>query len=317
MVVMNWIKKRAPANLRTRFNRSLYSRAQMAKRHLSGQGVEIGAMQYPLMPHRKMKVKYVDNTSLEDNLSRFSELRDRKLVRPDYIEDGFTLTSFASNSQDFVIANHVLEHSPNPLRALANWARVLRAGGSLLLTVPVAEACFDRGRHETTLEHLRGDYFADSQLLSQRNFEHYMEWLAISEPAIHALNGKNPVMESESQRRERAREMCRNNVEIHFHTFSASSFHRFLELFCTEFDKRFDVAEVCDIGREVITVITRVREEPSDFGSVHQQVMTRHSDGPRLVHALKQSRVTEYGIPGREEGMGTAAGGGAAEKSGG
>jgi SAM-dependent methyltransferase len=261
VVVMDWIRKRAPAGLRTRLNQRLYSRAQMAKRHLLGEGVEIGAMHSPLMPHRKMKVKYVDNTSLEDNLSRFSELRGRKLVRPDYIEDGFTLTSFASDSQDFVIANHVLEHSPNPLGVLVNWARVLRPRGSMLLTVPIAETCFDRGRQETTLEHMREDYFADSQLLNRRNFEHYMEWLAISEPVIHTMHGRTPIMESESQRRERAKEMCRNNQEIHFHTFSAISFYHFLELFCAEFDKRFEVAEVCDAGREVITVLTRVDEE--------------------------------------------------------
>jgi SAM-dependent methyltransferase len=236
-------------------------RAQMAKRHLWGEGVEIGAMHHPLMPHSKMKVKYVDNTSLEDNLSRFPHLLDKKLVRPDYIEDGFTLTSFTDNSQNFVIANHVLEHAPNPLGVLVNWARVLRPGGSMLLTVPIAEFCFDRGRQETTLEHIREDYLAGSQLLNQRNLAHYMEWLAISEPAVLTMQGKQPIMESELQRRERAKEMCRSNEEIHFHTFSVSSFHRFLELFCAEFDKKFKVAEVCDGGREAITVLTRMDGE--------------------------------------------------------
>ena len=123
-------------------------RAQLAKRHLWGEGVEIGAMHHPLTPHSKMIVKYVDNTSLEDNLVRFPQLLGKKLIRPDYIEDGFRLTSFTDNSQNFVIANHVLEHSPNPLGVLINWARVLRPGGSMLLTVPIAEFCFDRGRQE-------------------------------------------------------------------------------------------------------------------------------------------------------------------------
>jgi hypothetical protein len=68
-------------------------------------------------------------------------------------------------------------------------------------------------------------------------------------------------MESESQRRERAKEMCQNNEEIHFHTVSVSSFHRFLEFFCTEFDKRFKVAEVSDAGREAITVLTHTHRE--------------------------------------------------------
>ena len=261
MTVVDWIRDRIPVRLRKGSKRELYIRAQLAKRHLWGEGVEIGAMHHPLTPHSKMKVKYVDNTSREDNLSRFPQLLGKKLVRPDYIEDGFALTSFPDNSQNFVIANHVLEHSPNPLGVLTNWARVLRPGGSMLLTVPIAEFCFDRGRQETTSGHIREDYLADSQLLNQRNFDHYMEWLAISEPAVLALHGKQPIMESESQRRERAKEMCQNNEEIHFHTFSVSSFHRFLELFCTEFDERFKVAEVCDAGREAITVLTHTHRE--------------------------------------------------------
>lgn len=261
MTVVDWIRDRIPVRLRKRSKRELYMRAQLAKRHLWGEGVEIGAMHHPLTPHSKMIVKYVDNTSLEDNLARFPQLLGRKLVSPDYIEDGFRLTSFTDNSQNFVIANHVLEHSPNPIGVLINWARVLRPGGSMLLTVPIAEFCFDRGRQETSLEHIREDYLVNSQLLNQRNLDHYIEWLAISEPAILTVNGKQPAMESESQRRERAKKMCRNNEEIHFHTFSVLSFHRFLELFCTEFDKRFKVAEVCDAGREAITVLTHTHRE--------------------------------------------------------
>ena len=45
----------------------------------------------------------------------------------------------------------------------------------MLLTVPIAEFCFDRGREETPLEHIREDYLADSQLLNQRNLDHYIE----------------------------------------------------------------------------------------------------------------------------------------------
>jgi ubiquinone/menaquinone biosynthesis C-methylase UbiE len=39
----------------------------------------------------------------------------------------------ADSSQDFVIANHLLEHLPDPIGALKEWYRVLRAGGTLFL----------------------------------------------------------------------------------------------------------------------------------------------------------------------------------------
>lgn len=243
--------------VRVRFHRRRNARALMARRHLHGEGIEIGAMHFPLPPHREMQVKYVDNTSLEDNLLRFPELRGMELVRPDYVEDGFTLTSLADASQDFVIANHVLEHAPNPLRVLTNWARVLRPRGAMLLSVPIAEACFDRGRQETSLEHMQEDYHADPQELGRRNIEHYLEWLTISEPAILAMNGQQLKAESAAERRERAEEICRSNSEIHFHTFSTASFRRLLEFFAISLDGRFQVAEMQEAGGEVIAVISR------------------------------------------------------------
>lgn len=243
--------------LREQLNRRCHPRAVMARCHLRGEGIEIGAMHFPVWPHRGMKVKYVDNTSLEDNLLRFPELRGINLVRPNYVEDGFSLASLGDGSQDFVIANHVLEHAPNPLGVLCNWARVLRPGGSMLLSVPIAEACFDRGRQETSLEHMQGDYRADTQELGRRNLEHYLEWLAISEPAILAMNGQQPKAETAAERRERAEEICRANSEIHFHTFSAASFHRLLEFFATSLDGRFRVVEIREAGGEIIAVISR------------------------------------------------------------
>lgn len=243
--------------IRTRFHRRANARALMARRHLRGEGIEIGAMHFPLPPHRGMKVKYVDNTSLEDNLLRFPELRGLKLVRPDYIEDGFTLASLSDASQDFIIANHVLEHSPNPIAALANWTRVLRPGGSMLLSVPIAANCFDRGRKLTSLEHMQEDNRVDDSELNRRNLEHYQEWLEVSEPAILAMNDQKPKAESAEERRIRAEELCRSGAEIHFHTFSTDSFRNLLEFFATDLHDCFRVNELRESGSEVIAAISR------------------------------------------------------------
>ncbi len=49
--------------------------------------------------------------------------------------DGVTLP-FEDGSQDTVHSSHCLEHIPDPRGALADWFRVLRIGGFLVLTVP-------------------------------------------------------------------------------------------------------------------------------------------------------------------------------------
>ncbi|MCP6623602.1 class I SAM-dependent methyltransferase, partial [Klebsiella pneumoniae] len=77
----------------------------------------------------------------EENIRKFPELDAASIVPTDYLEDGFTLASIPDCSQDFVIANHVLEHASNPLQVLSNWARVLRPGGTLFITVPIGSRC--------------------------------------------------------------------------------------------------------------------------------------------------------------------------------
>jgi SAM-dependent methyltransferase len=63
----------------------------------------------------------------------------------------------ADNSYDAVISSHVLEHLANPLGALAEWRRVVRPGGYVLLIVPHRDATFDHRRPVTTLDHLHAD----------------------------------------------------------------------------------------------------------------------------------------------------------------
>lgn len=257
MSFSQWFENPWQQALRQYLKLSRYPRAGLARRHLGGEGIEIGAMHLPVRPHSGMKAKYVDNTSLEENRKRFPELDGLDLVRPDYIEDGFTLASVAASSQDFLIANHVLEHAPNPLGVLAAWARVLRPGGAMLLSVPIAETCFDRGRQETSLEHLQEDYQADPAALGLRNLDHYLEWLAISEPAILAMSGKQSGSASAAERRARAEELCRANAEIHFHTFSTASFQRLLEFFAIRLDGGFRVTEIRACAGETVAVISR------------------------------------------------------------
>jgi SAM-dependent methyltransferase len=46
----------------------------------------------------------------------------------------------ADSSVDFILHSHVWEHLPNPLRALDEWARVVRGGGFIFAIVPKRDA---------------------------------------------------------------------------------------------------------------------------------------------------------------------------------
>lgn len=68
------------------------------------------------------------------------------------------LRGVSSESYDFVLSSHMLEHSANPLKALREWKRVLKPGGLLLLVLPHKDGTFDHRRPVTTLDHILDDY---------------------------------------------------------------------------------------------------------------------------------------------------------------
>jgi hypothetical protein len=45
---------------------------------------------------------------------------------------------------DFIIGSHVIEHTPNPIKALRNGYRNFRTGGRLLLVLPDKNVTFTR-----------------------------------------------------------------------------------------------------------------------------------------------------------------------------
>lgn len=163
-----------------------------------------------------------------------------KVVETDFIEDGFTLASFADNSVDFVIANHVLEHSSNPLGTLQNWSRVLKDNGVLFVSVPNYKKCFDKVRTLTLLEHIVQDHggaITGPESLKQKNREHYREWIEISLPNARRTN--NAIQLPKSHERDAwIDSMLETGDEIHFHTFNYSLFKNMLTYYTSKLDNR-------------------------------------------------------------------------------
>ena len=61
---------------------------------------------------------------------------ERRVPGVDHLGDAQAMTALADGAYDTVMCLEVLEHLPNPERALAEIARVLKPGGTLVLTVP-------------------------------------------------------------------------------------------------------------------------------------------------------------------------------------
>lgn len=93
-----------------------------------------------------------------------------------YISDAVDLNRIKSNSYDFVLSSHNIEHIANPLKAMNEWKRVLKDGGLLLLVVPDKNGTFDHNRPVTTLSHLIEDFETD---VGEQDLSHLPEILEL------------------------------------------------------------------------------------------------------------------------------------------
>ena len=188
-------------------------RAYFASR-LSGHGLEIGPLHKPLLYNSGTSVDYVDRFSVDELRREYPELASSDLVEPTIITDAESLSDVPTGSYDFLVAAHVLEHMRNPICALDNWARVLRAGGLLYLIVPDKRVTFDRRRPRTLLEHLIADYRRPSV---ERDYEHYIDY------AVHVHHASTQSAVAEADR------LAQANYSIHFHVFIPDDIVRLLE----------------------------------------------------------------------------------------
>jgi predicted SAM-dependent methyltransferase len=201
----DWITHSTPPNW-------LRARDDLAFRYLRGDGIEIGAAYRPLRVPGAARVRYVDHAS-GDELRRIYPDYSVPVVEPDVVDEGQRLATFADESLDFVIANHLLEHVEDPIEALRNFLRVLRPGGIVFLTLPDARHTFDRERSRTTVEHLLRDHREGPQV-SRRE---HLEEIARTVDCV-----------PEDQVAQRADEIAADPQRHHFHVWELETFVAFL-----------------------------------------------------------------------------------------
>lgn len=195
----------------------LQKRANLVS-YLTGTGIEIGALHNPLYAPN-VTVKYVDRMTRSKLLEQYPELKGCPIVEPDIISDAESLTNVDDRSQDFVIANHVIEHMRNPISSLLHWQRVLRVGGKLFLAVPDKRFTFDKERQMTPISHIFDDYTNPDQERDRAAFADY---------ALH-VSCRIFNARPEAEYLEYARYLEEIDYSIHFHVWDESSFKLLLK----------------------------------------------------------------------------------------
>jgi SAM-dependent methyltransferase len=112
----------------------------LVQRYCVGRGLEVGAGPRPYTD--PSRTEYLDKHTDNAHGTRGADVVGdaARIPRPD-------------GSFDYLLSSHCLEHHPDTIRTLNEWARVLKPGGILFLILPHADRTFDRHREKTTLEH--------------------------------------------------------------------------------------------------------------------------------------------------------------------
>lgn len=204
-------------------------------RHLIGTGLDLGPGHVPFpVPYPGTRVLLVDRWTPAQNKKLFPEpeMADAVFPEPDVICDlaKSSLDMFATQSMDFVVASHIIEHMPNPLGLLEGIHRVLHEGGLLILLVPDRRRTFDRNRNATPLEHVVADYENHETEVDE---EHLVDSIA----HLYDVGALSPA------ERERifAEELARSP---HVHCWTPREFNEVLAYAISPLGQRWELVEV-------------------------------------------------------------------------
>lgn len=199
-------------NSRTPADVSVPEKRSRAARWLSGNGIEIGALHNPLPVPPGATVQYVDRARELELRRQYPELAAKTMVPVDFVGDAQDLSAIANDCQDFVIANHLLEHLEDPIRGLIEMMRVIRPGGVLYLALPDPRVTFDRNRPLTTIQHVVDEYRSGTEATREA---HYVEWVELVESRQVVGAGTGPT---------RVNELMAQDYSIHFHVWRPDDF---------------------------------------------------------------------------------------------
>lgn len=231
-------------------------RPDVARAYLRGRGLEIGALHRPLRLPAKARASYVDRLPEPELREHYPELNRHRLVPVDVVDEAETLATVPDGSQDFVVANHFLEHCEDPIGTLKTFLRVLRPGGVMYLTVPDKRYTFDRDRPVTPLDHLLRDHEEGPEWSRREHFEEYVRFaLGVTDPVECDL---------------RVEHLLATGYSIHYHVWTQKELVELLTAVMD--DLGFEIELFLKRKYEVIAVLRNREEKEPQITQTRTQI---------------------------------------------
>jgi SAM-dependent methyltransferase len=120
----------------------------MTDLNLQGVGLEIGPSHNPIAPKREgYNVHILDHASASELKEKYKDhnVQVENIEEVDFVWSGERLPELIGSvhSYDWIIASHVIEHTPDLIAFIRDCENLLKPGGVLALVVPDKRYCFD------------------------------------------------------------------------------------------------------------------------------------------------------------------------------
>jgi anaerobic magnesium-protoporphyrin IX monomethyl ester cyclase len=132
-----------------------FPESALAHKYCVGKGLEIGGSAHNPFGLNTLNVDFTD--SMDTTFKKEEVKLCGQALGVDIVANGDDIP-LADESQDFVVSSHVIEHFPDPIKALIEWDRLVKPGGIIFMIVPHKERTFDKEKDCTPLEHLVEDF---------------------------------------------------------------------------------------------------------------------------------------------------------------
>ncbi len=127
-------------------------------------GIEIGPSHNPIAPKKDgYKVHIIDHMSCEQLITKYTNhnVNLNNIEEVDFVWNGESFSELTGKSKyyDWIIASHLIEHTPDLIAFINNCDTILKDNGVISLVIPDKRFCFDHFRPITGISRIIDSHF--------------------------------------------------------------------------------------------------------------------------------------------------------------
>ena len=143
-----------------------------------GYGIEIGPSHSPIAPKKNgYKVHIIDHMNREELIAKYKDhgVDYKNIEEVDFVWQGEKYSKLTDKSKyyDWIIASHVIEHTPDLIGFLNDCDDILKDDGVISLAIPDKRFCFDNKRPITGISKIIDSHFQKDNIHSPGTVAEY------------------------------------------------------------------------------------------------------------------------------------------------